>query len=41
LNQPQVEEVIGYTAHISRPNIGGNGKYKKLVYVITDQKESF
>jgi hypothetical protein len=39
LNQPQVEEVIGYTAHISRPNIG-NGKYKKLVYVITDQKES-
>ncbi len=40
LNQPQVEEVIGYTAHISRPNIG-HGRYKKLVYVITDQKESF
>jgi hypothetical protein len=39
LNQPQVEEVVGYTAHISRPNVG-DGKYKKLVYVITDQKES-
>ncbi|MBE7467646.1 MAG: hypothetical protein HS114_00705 [Anaerolineales bacterium] len=37
LNQPQVEEVIGYTVHISRPSTD-MGKNKKTVHVVTNPK---